>query len=144
MEPVREALKANLFLIAGALRPSMPFSKTKPRILPSHLHRAHTTKISLNDAMSLYTWAIQRYDSRNRRIRNPGFTAAKYERVSILFGGRFHSRRVRSMVWLCESKTANELALRYVLINKQNRITWKGAHPISASTSLSALEYQTH
>ena len=39
--------KASLFLICGAERPGVPFSKRKPRTLLSHLHRAQMSKRSL-------------------------------------------------------------------------------------------------
>ena len=47
------------------------------------------------------------------------------------------------MVWLCEPKTADELALCYMSINNRDILDWQEAHLISVSTSLSALEYQT-
>ena len=93
--------------------------------------------------MSPRTWVIHGYDPRNRCISDPRFTAAKYEGVPVLFGGRFHSRGIRPMVWLCEPKTTNELARRCVLMNKRNIIDRQKAHLISVNISLSALEYQT-
>lgn len=40
------ALNAVLFLIGGAVKPFSPLSSTKPLILPSQAHFAHTTKTS--------------------------------------------------------------------------------------------------
>jgi hypothetical protein len=48
------------------------------------------------------------------------------------------------MVWLCEAKTTDELARCCISINKQKPYRpGEGAHLISVSISLSALEYQT-
>ena len=93
--------------------------------------------------MSPHTWVIHGYDPRNGCISDPCFTAAKYEGVSILFGGRFHSRRVRPMVRLREPKTTDEFTRRCTSMNKKKIIDWQGAHLISVNISLSALEYQT-
>lgn len=57
MDPVTDARRDTLFLIWGAERPFIPFSSTKPRILPSHAHLAQTTKTSAMGELEIHVLA---------------------------------------------------------------------------------------
>ena len=80
----------------------------KPRILPSHLQRAHTTKISL--FFSPGQWVMrEKADIRYWRIRYPSLASIDYETTVYFFCGRFHSRRVGSMIRFSESLGTEDL-----------------------------------
>lgn len=114
IDPVTEARKATLFLIAGASSPFVPwassvnvtikymlqhtFSRIKPRIFPSHLQRAQTIKISLEDVSREAVFGQHKY-GRYRCICNPRLGPFQYKAAVALLCSSFHACGVRTVVW---------------------------------------------
>lgn len=75
-----------------------------PRTLPSHLQRAHTTKISLGFSEPINQLTREKNgDIRDRCVRYPGLASLEDKTAISFLRGRFHSRGVGSMIWFGES-----------------------------------------
>jgi hypothetical protein len=126
MEPVTEARREILFLMAGQVKPLVPFSTRKPRTLLSHLQRAQMTAISLkvgrrSIGSERETSAIG-HDPRcvpcrpgYSRIRTAGDPrlASIEDDLSIpsILSRGLHPRRITSMIRLRQSKASHHLSL---------------------------------
>lgn len=74
-----------------------------PRTLPSHLQRAHTTKISLGFSEPINELTREIGDIRYWRVRYPGLASTEDETAIGFLRGRLHSRGVGSMIRFSES-----------------------------------------